>query len=269
MSGIEAIRRAFLRAEGTPAKAALIGYLTAGYPDPREFLDLVETAFDAGLDLLELGVPFSDPVADGKTIQASSEAALRAGITLTKTLEIAGRIIERVPEKPVVLMSYLNPILRMGIDRFFGALKSKGVAGVIIPDLIPDEAEAVRDAASRHERALVFLVAPNSTTERRKKILRASTGFLYAIGLEGVTGERDDLSADSAEFLQTLRKERGEVGRGDLPIAYGFGVSRPEHFRELARHADGVIVGSALIRRAAESKESLAAFLRTLKGVGS
>lgn len=258
MRGCPAIEAAF-----AGKRCALIGYLMAGYPDERRFLDCARAALDAGVDMLEVGVPFSDPIADGKVIQAASDAALRNGVTLRKVLAMVTEL-RRTHAQPILLMSYLNPVRAYGIEAFLKSAHEAGVDGAILPDLIPDEAAALRSACGKAAFALVNLAAPNATDERLARVLKETTGFLYALGLEGVTGERDTLSPALDGFLKRLHAARSAVTPA-TKIAVGFGLSRPEHVALLAGRVDGVIVGSALVRRAAESAQSVASFVAGLR----
>jgi tryptophan synthase alpha chain len=221
--------------------AAFIPYLTAGFPDPDVFMDLLAALVDQGADVIELGLPFSDPLADGPVIQQSSQMALENGITPTKTLELAARA-KRFLDAPLVIMSYLNPILKMGYVRFAAQAAASGVDGVIVPDLPLEEAGPWLDAATAAELAPIFLIAPTTPPERRDRIVNAGQGFVYYVSLTGVTGT--EAVVDDG-LLAGVREVKS---RSPLPVAVGFGVSGPKEAAPLARTADGVIVGSALIR---------------------
>ncbi len=257
--GVAAVESAF--AGGT----ALIPYLVSGYPDRSRSIACMEAALASGAEMLEIGVPFSDPVADGKVIQAAQDSALARGSTLRSTLETVAELRSRTA-RPLVLMCYYNPILRMGLARFIEAAMEAGIDGAIVPDLVPDEAWAFIEESRARSFALVFLASPNAPEVRLRRVARVSTGFVYALGLQGVTGERDRVDAQAGPFLERLRAAERSTGTEPRKrIAVGFGVSRPEHFRDLAGRADGVIVGSAVVKRMAESPESVAAFLRGLR----
>ena len=229
-------RFAAWREEG---RRAFIPYLTHGYPEPEATPRLLEKLAGAGADVIELGVPFSDPLADGPTIQAASWQALEHGVTLSDTLDLVGRRGGDLP--PIVLFSYLNPVLRMGVDRFVDRAAEAGVAGILITDLpVGTDRELERRLAGAGP-DLVRLVAPTTPEERLDAISGTASGFLYYISRTGVTGERAELAEGLDEAVRALRK------RVELPVAVGFGVSRPEHARTVARAADGVVVGSALI----------------------
>jgi len=222
-------------------KKALIGYITGGHPTLVSMKTIVPLLERAGLDLLEIGVPFSDPIADGPTIQRSSQVALENGTTLAWILQTV-RGLRRSVQLPMVLMSYSNPIFSMGVAKFFRAAAEAGVDGVIIPDLILEESSDFAQAARRSGVHLIFLVAPTTPPERIRKIAAATRGFLYAVSLTGVTGARTVLARDVAGFLKTVRR------LSKKPVAVGFGLSTPMQVRAIAPFADGVIVGSALVK---------------------
>jgi tryptophan synthase alpha chain len=221
-------------------RAALIPYLTAGDPNLEATEALVPVAEAAGADLLELGVPFSDPLADGATIQRASQRALAQGVTLRKILHLVARL-RRSTELPLILMTYYNPVLRAGPAGFAAEAAAAGVDGVIVPDLPPEEAGALREAARAAGVAPIFLAAPTSTDARLRLICGASEGYIYYVSLRGVTGARAALPADLASQIARLR------ARTTKPIAVGFGISTPAQARAVAGVADGVIVGSALV----------------------
>jgi tryptophan synthase alpha chain len=228
-----------LRAAG---RLALIPYLTVGYPDVATTIALASALVTAGADLIELGVPFSDPLADGATIQRASHAALSAGVTPRTCLEVAAAI-RVLTDVPIILMGYYNPILRYGPEAFCRAAAAAGVDGLIVPDLPPEEAGELRAAADPSGLDIIFLLAPTATAERVATVSRAASGFIYCAALAGVTGARDSLAADLAAFTDRVRRQ------SDLPLAVGFGISRPEHVSALRGISDGAIVGSALIDR--------------------
>lgn len=226
-------------------RAALICFVTAGDPSLKFTHDLVIALAEAGADVIELGVPFSDPIADGPTIQQSSQRALAAGVSAAKVLECVHRLREQC-QVPVVLMTYLNPIERYGLQRFAADAAAAGVDGVLVTDLPPEEASAWVVAARENHLDTVFLAAPTSTMKRLRVAARLSTGFLYCVSRLGVTGVRKDLPDD----LELLVSRAREVAR--CPICVGFGISTPEQVKSVARLADGVVVGSALVAAIAE-----------------
>ena len=219
---------------------ALIPYITAGDPDLDVTTQLVLELERNGANIVELGVPFSDPVADGPTIQRASLRALQQGTTLHGIVDAVASIREH-SRIPIVLMTYYNPILAYGIQTFCWEAARAGVDGLIIPDLPPEESEELTVACREHHIANIFLVAPTSTTTRIELANRYTTGFAYCVSLTGVTGARGQMAEGVAEFMATVRKHT------DRPLAIGFGISTPEHAREAAKLADGIIVGSAII----------------------
>ncbi|HWB87054.1 MAG TPA: tryptophan synthase subunit alpha [Bryobacteraceae bacterium] len=222
-------------------RKGLIAYITAGDPSPARTPALVDALVRGGADLIELGVPFSDPIADGPVIQRGGERALRAGTSLKAVLEIAAEIRRR-SEVPLLLFTYLNPVVRYGLDRLAKDAAACGIDGCLLTDASVEEAQAYVDAMHRHGLDTVFLAAPTSTPRRLDLVARYSTGFVYLVSRTGVTGERDSLSAAVAPLIQSMRSITG------LPMAVGFGISRPEHVAELGRQVEAVVVGSAFVR---------------------
>ena len=215
-------------------------YLCAGDPNPELTAKLLLTLEAAGADLIELGVPFSDPIADGPTVQRASERALAHSISLQQILEIVRSLREQT-EIPIALMSYYNPIFRMGEAAFCKAAQEAGVDGLIVPDLPPEQAQPLLEIAPKYNLATIFLAAPTSPPERMQLIASVSTGFIYCVSVTGVTGARATLSDEIGPMITELRKHT------DKPISVGFGVSTPEQAKQVANIADGVIVGSAII----------------------
>jgi tryptophan synthase alpha chain len=225
------------KAEG---RAALVGYLPAGFPDVSGGIDALRTLVDAGCDVLEIGLPYSDPVMDGPTIQAAAQQALEAG---TRTADVI-RTVEAVATTgvPTLVMTYWNPIERYGVDRFAKDLANAGGAGLITPDLVPDEAAAWIEVSDEHELDRVFLVAPSSTDARLRMTTDACRGFVYATAVMGVTGARESSSSLAGPLVERTHAVT------DLPVGVGLGVSNGDQAAEIAGFADGVIVGSALVR---------------------
>lgn len=242
----------------------LVVYLTAGDPTPSRTVSLVMALERAGADIIELGVPFSDPIADGPVIQRAAERALKAGASVAGILEMARRI-RKQSQIPLLLFTYLNPVLRYGFERLALEAKDAGIDGCLLTDLSVEEAGDYVERMRNHGLDTVFLAAPTSTPRRLELVARYSTGFIYLVSRTGVTGERDQLPADVSEMVGALRAQ------SSLPIAVGFGVSRREHVEALRGEADGVIVGSAIVRLIEEHGESadlearLEAFVRDLK----
>jgi len=222
-------------------KKAFIAYITAGDPSLSATAKLVRGLEDAGVDIVELGIPFSDPLADGPTIQAASQRALRRGTTVRKIFGLV-RSVRRATDIPLVFMTYYNPVLRYGLSDFIDDCASAGVDGVIVPDLPEEEAKDLMAAGRAKNVAVIFLVAPTSTARRMRSIAKKSKGFIYYVSLTGVTGARKDLPAGA---LANVRRMQSLT---DKPVCVGFGVSTPAQARLIARVADGVIVGSAIIK---------------------
>jgi tryptophan synthase alpha chain len=235
------------RAEG---RAALVGYLPAGFPSYDGCIAALTAMVDAGVDVVELGLPYSDPVIDGPTIQAAAEIALR---NHTRTADVL-RTVEAVAKHgvAVLVMTYWNPVLRYGVDAFSRDLAAAGGAGLITPDLIPDEADDWLAAADQHELERVFLVAPSSTNDRIERTVGACRGFVYAASTMGVTGVRDRTSAVAPALVARVRQAT------QLPVGVGLGVSSGEQAAEVASYADGVIVGSAFVRRVLDADDEAA-----------
>ncbi|MET2012638.1 tryptophan synthase subunit alpha [Microbacterium chocolatum] len=226
------------RAEG---RGALIGYLPIGYPDLQTSIDAAVTLAENGVDILELGPPYSDPVMDGLVIQEATQAALAAGFRLRDTFE-AVREITRRTDVPVLVMTYWNPIYQFGIDRFADGLAAAGGAGLITPDITPDAAEEWIRASERTGLDRVFLAAPTSTDARLKMIVEASTGFVYTVSTMGITGERADLDAAARRLVSRLREH------GAAHACVGIGISNADHVAGVVEYSDGAIVGTALVR---------------------
>jgi tryptophan synthase alpha chain len=220
---------------------ALIAYLTAGYPDSESTVRAGLALAGSGCDIIELGIPFSDPMADGLTIQHSSHLALLNGATTETCFEIAGRIRDR-SEVPLVFMTYLNPVISYGLEEFCARCTATGVDGLIIPDLPPGELPAFEAAAKRRGVDTVYFVSPNSSKERIRLAADSSSGFIYMVSVTGVTGVRDGFSTGLKEVISEVRKV------SDLPLCIGFGISDPQQAAEAADLADGVIIGSRIIQ---------------------
>lgn len=227
---------------GKSGKKALMPYLTMGFPRLDSAFELIPALVEGGADLIELGVPFSDPLADGATIQAAGQKALENGMTLDLCLEQAGALRARGIETPFVLMGYYNPIVQMSIDRFARRAAEAGIDGVIVPDLPPEELGGLRCALRAREIDLIFLLSPASDEKRIRLVTELTSGFQYLVSLLGVTGARDQLPADLSAFVARVRAQT------NLPLAVGFGIGTPAQAAQVAQIADGVIVGSALIK---------------------
>ena len=240
-------------------RAAFIPYLTAGYPSLPKTAALVRTLERAGADVIELGFPFSDPLADGPTIQWSSAQALAKGVKIRQIFRLV-RSLRRQTQVPLVAMSYANLIDHYGVKAFCRDAIKAGLDGVIVPDLPPEEASELVQAARKVRLATIFLAAPTSSPKRLRQIARLSRGFIYFVSLTGVTGARRQLPKELNQQVRRLKKMTS------LPVAVGFGVSNPAQVKQLARVADGVIVGSAIIQAIRRSKKlsSVGRFARSL-----
>lgn len=256
---------AALRREG---RVALMPYLTVGFPDVETTLAGVPALIRGGADLIELGMPFSDPIADGVTVQRANQHALEHGIWTGTALDVARTLRERGVAAPLLAMGYVNPLLRYGLDRFAADCAAAGIDGLIVPDLPPEESDELAAACRRHGRDLIMLLAPTSTEARIAAVARRATGFIYCISLTGVTGARASLAEGLAGYIARVRRHI------DLPLAIGIGISTAAHVAEVAQIADGAIVGSALINRLEEVADrpveeraaALEAFARGLRG---
>jgi tryptophan synthase alpha chain len=235
-----------LRADGRPG---LVTFTTAGDPDLPRSAAILEAIDRAGADVIEVGVPFSDPLADGPVIQRATERALAAGSTLQATLALVEGIRPRVAA-PIVIFSYANPLLRMGVDRFAKRAAAAGVDGVLAVDLPIEEAGGFRETLAASGLDTIFLLSPTTTDERIRKAAELGSGFLYGISRLGVTGARDRVASGAAALVKRIRAHTS------LPIALGFGISRPEHVAEVTAYADAAIVGSALVALVAEHGRS-------------
>lgn len=245
-------------------KPGLVAYLTAGDPDLETTRDIALAAIDIGADVIELGVPFSDPLADGPVIQRASERALRHGTTLRDVLATAAELRSARPQAGLVIFSYYNPILRYGLERFCAAAEQAGVDGVLVTDMIVEEAGDYLKHLERHNLAPIFLAAPTSPDERLDRIAKASRGFVYAISRTGITGIQQSLAADARDLASRLRRHTR------LPIAVGFGISNAEHFAAVGEFADAAVIGSALVEiieksAAKEAPSSIARFIEGLR----
>ena len=246
-------------------RPGLIAYLTIGDPDLATSREIALAAIDAGADVLELGVPFSDPVADGPVIQRASERAVQNGVKLTDVLAVAADLRGERPQVGLIIFSYFNPILRMGLEQFCAAAEQAGIDGVLVTDMIVEEAAEYLEAMHRHHLAPVFLAAPTSPDARLERIAAASQGFVYAISRTGITGTRAQLESDAEQLVKRLRKFT------NLPIAVGFGISNAEHFAAVGEFADAAVIGSAIVANIEkagreQAPSSIARFIQGLRG---
>jgi tryptophan synthase alpha chain len=227
-------------------RKAFIPYITAGDPDLKTTADLILALDKAGADVIEVGVPFSDPIADGPVIQRATERALTSGTSLQDILRM-GTEVRKKSQVPMLIMSYYNPLLRYGLEKLGHDAAKAGFDGILASDLTVEESGPFVETMKKAGLNTVFLVAPTSSPERIRKIASMSTGFLYAVSRTGVTGESQELAADLRDFLKTLRAHTS------VPIAVGFGISRPEHVKAVWQEADGAVVGSAVVRAIEEN----------------
>ena len=244
-------------------KPGLVAYVTCGDPDLATTREIILAAISAGADVIELGVPFSDPVADGPVIQRASERALKNGTSLRDVLNLA-RDIRKQSAAGLVVFSYLNPVLRMGLESFCKAAAESGVDGVLLTDLTLEEADEYRRCTEANRLATIFLAAPTSTDQRLKKIAQASRGFVYAVSRTGITGAQKQLASDARELVQRLRKYT------KLPIAVGFGISNAQQFAEVGEFADAAVLGSVIVQtieqNAGHAPQAVAELISSIKG---
>lgn len=243
-------------------RAALITYLSLGFPTPEVSLDLVPALAEGGADIIELGIPFSDPLADGPTIQRATHVALQQGVTLARCLEMAAEVRARGVEVPLLFMGYLNPILAYGPERFVRDCREVGVDGLIVADLPPEEATGLERDCRAQGRALVYLLAPTSTPARLALIAGRSSGFVYLVSIIGVTGARERLPTGLVGLVRRVRAAT------DKPVAVGFGIANGSQARAVGQLADGVVVGSAIVERAGwgdGAREAVIHFVRGLR----
>jgi tryptophan synthase alpha chain len=229
-------------------KPALVAYVTCGDPDLATTKEVILAAIDAGASTIELGVPFSDPLADGPVIQRASERALKHGTSLEHVLKLAAEIREHSQSVGLVVFSYLNPILRMGLPKFCHVARLAGIDGTLITDLPIEESAEYLCEARKNDIATIFLAAPTSTDQRLKLISQVSTGFIYAISRTGVTGARDQMSGDAKDLVKRIRR------CSKLPIAVGFGISTPAQFAAVGKFAEAAVVGSAIVHVIEQNK---------------
>ncbi len=243
------------------ARPSLVAYLTCGDPDLPTSQDIALAAIEAGAAVIELGVPFSDPVADGPVIQRASERALRHGTSLLQVLKLAGEIRKR-SQAGLIIFTYLNPIMRMGMARFSVAAQDAGIDGALITDLPVEESDDYRLEMHNRNLATVFLAAPTTTDTRLKRIAKASSGFVYAVSRTGVTGARHQMPEDAPKLVSRLRRYT------NLPVAVGFGISTSAQFSAVGTFAEAAVVGSAIVetieRNPGKEEESVAQFVRSL-----
>ena len=250
---------AVIQKDKLQGRAALIGYITAGDPNPESTAKIADALIKGGVDILELGLPFSDPIADGPTIQAASLRALKAGTTPMRVLAIAQQIKAK-HDIPVVIMTYYNPVFKIGTEKFLNAAREAGVDGFIVPDLPVEEADVYRAAAKKAQIDTIFLASPATSKERLSKIVDASMGFLYLVSRFGVTGAQSKVEDSTVQLIKRIQ----QAIAGKIPLAVGFGISKPEHVKTIiAAGADAAIVGSAFINIIEKNESNMLSKLKT------
>lgn len=246
---------------------ALICYVVAGYPDIQTSHKVIDALVKGGADIIEIGIPFSDPIADGPTIQAASHSALEKGITPEKALQLAKAVRRRYPKLPLLAMTYFNILVRSGVKKFMSQAKASGIDGFILPDMPVEEAKVYLAAASKLGLATVFLASPNTSQARLQKIVNSSSGFLYLVSVYGITGARKSFEDYTLSAIRNVK----QAAEGKIPVAVGFGISTPAHAKfMISAGADAVIVGSAIIDKIAKSRgrkmlSELQSFAKSMK----
>ncbi len=239
----------------TTNRKALIPFITVGDPSREATVPVMHALVEAGADLIELGVPFSDPMADGPVIQRASERALRHGFGLAEVLQVVVEARKQT-NVPIILFSYFNPLLQFGIEKLAREAKAAGVDGVLVTDLVPEEATEFASVLRANNLDMIFLVAPTSTDERLRMVAERASGFIYAVSRAGITGAREEMSAEAEKLVQRVRKF------SDLPVAVGFGISKPEHVADVLRYADAAVVGSAIVSEIEQAESAAEAVSR-------
>ncbi|MCA9833191.1 MAG: tryptophan synthase subunit alpha [Thermomicrobiales bacterium] len=245
-------------------RTPIMPFLTVGYPDLATSERILLEMVAAGADLIEVGIPFSDPLADGATVQRTSQVSLNNGTKLHDCIELVARVRQQGVTVPLMLMGYFNPVVKYGVERYVADCGAAGVDGFIIPDLPIEESERIRSAAAEHGIDLIFMVAPTSTDDRLQQVGELGSGFVYCVAVTGVTGARENLNASLDTYLARVRTYV------DLPLAIGFGIKTPEHVAHIGQVADGAVVASALIdymdTRADDMPAAAADYVRYLRG---
>lgn len=259
------IAEAFQRCKDE-GRTALMPFLTVGYPDLATSEAILHALVDAGADMLEIGTPFSDPLADGSTVQRTSQVSLDNGTTLKDCIALVKRTRAAGVSVPMTLMGYYNPVVKYGVEQYVADCADAGVDGFIVPDLPIEESERLRTAARQHGLDLIFMAAPTTTDDRLKKVAELGSGYVYCVSVTGVTGARDQMSSQLDDYMARVRNHT------DLPLGIGFGISTPEHVEHVGRVADGAIVASALINYMNDYPDDMPAaaarFVRYLQGAG-
>jgi tryptophan synthase alpha chain len=259
--GVEAISATFAQAHAE-GRAAFMPYWMLGYPDMPTSIQIVGALIEAGADAIEIGVPFSDPVADGPIVQAAGSVALNNGTTLADCVAAVRTLRANYPDRqiPFLMMSYYNPMLAYALDRYVADVAAAGADGFIVPDLLPEESGELRALCDAKKLALVEFLAPTSNADRIGLVAQTAQGFVYVVSVMGVTGVREAVAADLAAFLDRVRTQTS------IPLVIGFGINRPEQAAQIGKIADGIIVGSALVREGKNGVEAVRALATSLRG---
>ncbi len=258
--GLSAIENMFEQAKAEN-RSAFMPYFPIGYPTYEKSMDAILAMADIGADGFEIGIPFSDPIADGPTVQAATQIALENGTTVKHCLEAVKILRERGVTQPMMLMGYVNPLLAYGVEQFVYDAQLAGADGLIIPDLPPEEAHWFTDTCAKHNLALIFLLAPTSNDKRIQLVAEKATGFIYVVSLTGITGARDSLPSYLQDYIGRLREQTTQ------PLVLGFGIGTPEHVKQINNLVDGFIVGSALVRAGKESTETVRMLSQAMRQV--
>lgn len=258
IQGLAALDAMFARAN-EENRAAFMPYFPIGYPDYETSIEAIAAMASVGVDGFEMGVPFSDPVADGSTIQAATQTALQNGTTVKLCLQAVEKLRGRGIDQPMMMMSYANPLMAYGIEQFVADAKAAGADGLIIPDLPPEEANMFAEVCAQHDLALVFFLAPTSNEKRIELAAKHATGFIYVVSLTGITGARTDLPEYLTDFIARIR------AKTETPLVLGFGISQPEHVRQLHGLVNGFIVGSALVKAGKQGVEEVKGLAESLR----
>ena len=257
-SGLAALEAMFERAKAE-RRAAFLPYFPIGYPDYEASLDAIQAMAEVGVDGFEIGVPFSDPLADGPIIQMATQKALENGTTVRKCLQAVRELRQRGLDQPMLMMSYANPLLAYGAERFVRDAQAAGADGIIVPDLPPEEAHYFAQACQQAQMGQVFMLAPTSDAQRMRLVAERATGFIYVVSLTGVTGARAELPADLTEFIGRIRQQT------TTPLVLGFGISQPHHARQMNGLVEGFIVGSAMVRAAGQGRDAVRELAHSLR----
>ncbi len=258
LQGLEALNEMFKQANDE-GRAAFLPYFPIGFPNYDESIAAIEAMAEVGVDGFEIGIPFSDPLADGPVIQEATQLALQNGTTVQLCLDAVKTLRGKGINQPMMMMGYANPLIAYGIENFVKAAKDAGADGLIVPDVPPEEASMFADICKQHNLALIFFIAPTSNEKRIDLVAENASGFIYVVSLVGITGVREDLAVDLTKFIERIRSKT------DIPLVLGFGISKPEHVRNLHGLVNGFIVGSALVSAGKESVSNVRELAQSLR----